>query len=356
MKVVLRTIKNKEHEVECTEDELVEKLLEACVSGFEQDFTRDALLLVYKGKVMDSVKSIGTYGLKDGDRVVVMSKKKKDIGKVREVPKPKPELTKKKEPVEESEISVAPVAAADDASPLIPVGELSDETQAALTTMEGMGFDRTECIKVLQLADNNVDRATSLLLESAAEDEDLTALEAEDGLKSVVDSLRSQSDGSAVEEYTVDPDHPLYDLTSSEAFEEMRVHVRRDPSTLPQFIAEIFNANPELVEIVLQHEMEFLKCLLGPTVPGNLLQMAQAGQAGPQPSEDEMRNYAERMAAAQQMNRNVVAEIESAFSEDDKASITRLMELGFGKERVVEAFVACDKNEEAAANFLFDEF
>ena len=35
-------------------------------------------------------------------------------------------------------------------------------------------------------------------------------------------------------------------------------------------------------------------------------------------------------------------------------SINNLVQLGFTKERAGEAFYACDKNEEMAANFLFE--
>merc|ERR1712070_824995 len=44
------------------------------------------------------------------------------------------------------------------------------------------------------------------------------------------------------------------------------------------------------------------------------------------------------------------------LSPEEMAAVQRLQELGFTQQQAAEAYLACDKNEEQAANLLFNSF
>lgn len=46
--------------------------------------------------------------------------------------------------------------------------------------------------------------------------------------------------------------------------------------------------------------------------------------------------------------------IQVQLNEDERAAVARLEELGFPRAAVIQAYLACEKNEEQAANFLFE--
>lgn len=53
-------------------------------------------------------------------------------------------------------------------------------------------------------------------------------------------------------------------------------------------------------------------------------------------------------------NQIVAGQIQIQLTPEDQAAVERLEQLGFPRAAVVQAYMAAEKNEELAANLLFD--
>ena len=122
-------------------------------------------------------------------------------------------------------------------------------------------------------------------------------------------------------------------LRENPQFQAIRAMVQGNPQILQPMLAELQRQNPQLYQLISGNQEEFLR-LLNEPAPEGALENLQAGLEG--------------------AGFGGEGEGQIEISEDEKAAIDRLAALGFEFERAAEAFFACGKNEELAANFLFD--
>jgi UV excision repair protein RAD23 len=124
-------------------------------------------------------------------------------------------------------------------------------------------------------------------------------------------------------------------LRENPQFQAIRAMVQGNPQILQPMLAELQRQNPQLYQLINGNQEEFLQ-LLNEPAPADALQNLAAGMGG----EDGGGG-----GGGQQI----------VITEEEKAAIDRLAALGFEFELAAEAFFACDKNEEIAANYLFDQ-
>jgi UV excision repair protein RAD23 len=104
-------------------------------------------------------------------------------------------------------------------------------------------------------------------------------------------------------------------------------------------LQELGRANPELLALINQNQAEFMQLLNEPLPEGGLDLAGMEGMF--EGGEDE-----EGGAGEEQVQIHVTPE--------ERAAIERLVALGFDRNAAAQAFFACEKNEELAANFLFE--
>ncbi|XP_052182714.1 ubiquitin receptor RAD23b-like [Diospyros lotus] len=120
---------------------------------------------------------------------------------------------------------------------------------------------------------------------------------------------------------------PLDFLRNSQQFQTLRSMVQANPQILQPMLQELGKQNPQLLRIIQEHHAEFLQ-LINEPVEG---------------SEGELFDHPE-----QDMPHAI------SVTPAEQEAIERLEAMGFDRALVIEAFLACDRNEELAANYLLE--
>lgn len=111
-------------------------------------------------------------------------------------------------------------------------------------------------------------------------------------------------------------------LRNNPQFQQLRQVVQQQPQMLEPILQQVGAGNPQLAQLITNHPEQFLQLLA-----------EDADEDAPLPP------------GAQAIS----------VTEEEREAIERLCRLGFERDLVIQAYFACDKNEELAANFLFDQ-
>ncbi|KAJ6388065.1 hypothetical protein OIU77_026599 [Salix suchowensis] len=116
-------------------------------------------------------------------------------------------------------------------------------------------------------------------------------------------------------------------LRNNQQFQALRSMVQANPQILQPMLQELGKQNPQLLRIIQEHHAEFLQ-LINEPLDGS------EGDIFDQPDQD--MPHAINVTPAEQ------------------EAIERLEAMGFDRALVIEAFLACDRNEQLAANYLLE--
>ncbi|GLC44031.1 hypothetical protein PLESTB_000221600 [Pleodorina starrii] len=383
MKLTFRTIAGKSFNVEA-EESLTIGALKDKVQETQPDCHREAMKLVYKGKVLDDGTTVGDNQITEQGFIVVFVQPKKA-----EAPKPAaapaPVATEPAQaapsavPAAQTPAAQAPAPAPTPAAAPAPAPAAAEAaahpadayTTAASGLLAGsaletavsniceMGFPRDEVLRAMRAAFNNPDRAVEYLMTgipanagppppaaqpqaaprpaAAGAPPAAQAPAAAPGAAPAADAgptaqpfnmFGGPAPGAAVGGGEANLNPALAALRDNPAFGMLRAAVAQDPRSLVPLLQQLGRSHPELVQVINQNQQEFLRML---TEPGEgeeedaMAALLGGGDGG-----------------------GMVVEL----SEEDEAAITRLAALGFDRNACLEAYLACDKNEEMAANFL----
>ncbi|XP_026179108.1 RAD23 homolog A, nucleotide excision repair protein b isoform X3 [Mastacembelus armatus] len=123
--------------------------------------------------------------------------------------------------------------------------------------------------------------------------------------------------------------NPLEFLRNQPQFQQMRQIIQQNPALLPALLQQLGRDNPQLLQQITQHQERFVQMLNEP----------RGGDIGGEGAESQPPTHTNYIQVTPQ----------------EKEAIERLKALGFPEGLVIQAYFACEKNENLAANFLLQQ-
>ncbi|XP_061635820.1 UV excision repair protein RAD23 homolog B-like isoform X2 [Phyllopteryx taeniolatus] len=216
-----------------------------------------------------------------------------------------------------------------------------------------MGYEREAVVSALRASYNNPDRAVEYLLTGlpATEAGDAPALRdaPSDPAAALVpaatlapatqtppaadaERLSSSGGGGGGGGGSPSTRNPLEFLRNQPQFQQMRQIIQQNPALLPALLQQLGRDNPQLLQQITQHQERFVQMLNEPQGSGG----GGGGEGAAEPRASSRANYIQ-------------------VTPQEKEAIERLKALGFPEGLVIQAYFACEKNENLAANFLLQQ-
>ncbi|KAI1448460.1 UV excision repair protein Rad23 [Annulohypoxylon stygium] len=375
MKVTFKELSNQKFTLDVEPSDLVSTLKQRVAE--EKGWDAKALKLIYSGKILKDEETVAAHKIEEKGYVVCMVSKPKPTPAAAAASSSAPPETPARSvaatpaaPAAPAHTSTAAAAVPATPSPAPATGGMSGDMAMGaaradvIANMEAMGFERSQCEAALRAAFYNPDRAVEYLLngipENARQPEPQREAPAQStpgaaptGFNPPGQNAEAESEGAGINLFDLAAQQGrggsrggaggsaqaaaaaaaaaaaggpalgnLDWLRNNAQFQQLRQVVQQQPQMLEPILQQLGAGNPQLAQLISSNPDQFLQLL---------------GEAG----DDD----APLPPGAQTIS----------VTEEERDAIERLCRLGFDRDAAIQAYFACDKNEELAANFLFDQ-
>lgn len=351
MQITLKTLQQQTIQIDIDDEQTVKALKEKIeAEKGRESFPVAGQKLIYAGKILQDDTPIKEYKIDEKNFVVVMVSKTKAPGPPAPpseppksfaapssssspppVPAPAAIPIPRDEGSDDPPATISPAQSPDHGSGLRADGEDASSTlvtgqeyDAMLTNIMSMGYERDKVVAALKASYNNPHRAVEYLL---------------NGIPTVPVQETSPAPAQLpTDTQPAEGENPLEFLRSQPQFQSMRQVIQQNSSLLPALLQQLGQENPELLQQISQHHELFIQMLNAPVGEGEV----EAGEGG---------EFADLGVLGEEAAPGSYIQV----TQQEKEAIERLKALGFSEALVVQAYFACEKNENLAANFLLNQ-
>ncbi|KAK2746179.1 hypothetical protein FQN57_003301 [Myotisia sp. PD_48] len=384
MKLTFRDLKQQKFTIEAEPSETIGQVKEKISQ--EKGWDTAQQKLIYSGKILQDANTVESYNIEEKGFIVCMVAKPKPAPTAASssasaqtpvapsAPVPSTPVAPSRTNVPSSQAQPAtpsPATAGGAAAATTGATSFNDPSalamgsqgDAVISQMESMGFPRSDIDRAMRAAFFNPDRAVEYLLngipENAGQEQ---ARQQASGATQPASSAPSNTHASQPAESSPQSNEPinLFEaaaqagqggagrgarqtgqaaggatggegganlsnldfLRNNPHFQQLRQLVQQQPQMLEPILQQVGGSNPQLAQLIGQNQEQFLQ-LLSEDIDDDT-QLPPGSQA-------------------------------ISVTEEERDAIERLCRLGFSRDSVIQAYFACDKNEELAANFLFEQ-
>ena len=299
MKLILKNLKQVQYPVEVESEKVTVKDLKNEIEKIH-GFDGALIKLLHNGKVLEDSKTLEEYQIKNENVIIMMNTKPKAK------PNPEPsEVPKASESKKEEQ----------------PKAEEKPKTDYSqqISSLVDMGYEREKVEKAINASKGNIDLALEYLNSG-------NIPEPKPNQSSQPSQPSQQSEGTR-------SNLPL-ELRRNASL--MKVVCHNEPEKIFTILNTLKQRNPALLNKIKEHEEEFKNLLVSPITQEDI---------------DAFKLLQDDLRGMSQGGR-----VEIRLTPEEAAAVKRLKDLGnFSQNEVLQAYLACDKNEELAANYLFEQ-
>ena len=303
MKLILKNLKQVKYIVELESEKSTVKDLKNEIEKLH-GFDSSQIKLLYNGKVLEDSKTIEEYQIKEENIIIMMNTK----------PKAKPSPPPSEQPKQEEQ----PKKEEEQPKP--------DYTQQ-INSLVDMGYEREKVEKAINASKGNVDVAI----------EYLTSGNIPEGSNNNQPNPPNQPN----QENQPSNNKPNLPLELRRNASLMKIVCRDDPEKIYDILNTLEQKNPALLNKIREHQEEFKNLLVSPINQQDI---------------DTYKLLEDDMKGIGRQGGRRPRPVEIRLTPEESEAVKRLSELGdFSQSEILTAYLACDKNEELAANYLFEQ-
>lgn len=366
MLVTVKTLSNVTFKIELNDTDTIKEVKEKIFKEKGDDYKVENQKLILLGKVLDDKLTVSEYSINENSSLVCFATKPKAAPVTATPAAPATTTSTPAAPPVTSTQPAAAAASTETAPPTRPLVTTSTvpvaTTPAATASSQpataeanlvtgsdyektvqeivSMGYPRQQVVAALRASFNNPDRAVEYLLTGS-----MPNFDEEDVSESASTAGEQRTGGESG--LPAAGEDPLAFLRSQPQFAQMRQLLQQNPSLLAPLLQQLAQSNPQLLQLINEHQNEFYNMINEPidetsSTTGSSTTSAASGTGGS--------GAGGAGGAGRPPGSSYIT-----VTPQEREAIERLKALGFPETMCIQAYFACEKNENLAANFLLSQ-